>query len=140
MAIQISSIARTAEADAHGALLNNGTVVYLTGAIPADESVPRTGVVVATFDLPATAYQSATDDGTNGTIAANPIPTTNATSDGTVTYYRAYRSGGADPADVIKQGTITGVSGGGDIEIDNPVITNGEPLSLGTWTYSRPRG
>lgn len=142
MAVQISAAARQAEVDANCALHNAGKVEYYTGTPPATIELAATGVKTAIFTLPNPAFASATDDGSTATAAANPIATTNAIAgDGVtpVTYYRSYSSGGVDPTDCLKQGTITGSGGGGDMEITNPAITNGEPLSIGSWTYSQPR-
>jgi len=137
--VQIAAVARKAEVDANCALHNGGKLRYYTGTPPATIEASATGTLVADFDLPNPAYQSATDSGSEATAAVNPVATTNAVATGIVTYYRTYTSSGNDPADAVKQGTISGVGGGGDMEITNTSITNGEPLSIGTFTYSQPR-
>jgi len=140
VAIQIGALLRVAEANQQ-ALHDGGVLRYYTGSLPATIETAATGTLVAEFDLPTPAYTiPSVDDGSQAVATAKPIATTNAVADGSpVTYYRSYASGGVDPDDALKQGTISATGGGGDMIIDDPNITNGEPLSVGTWTYTQPR-
>lgn len=83
-------------------------------------------VATLTFGDPAFGAAS------SGTATANTITDESSATGGTVAKFRVFDSDATE----IWQGTVTAISGGGDIEITSLDIAATEKVSIGTWTYT----
>lgn len=120
MALVHTATTRNAMADAVVDLIDvggAGTLVFQTSG----------DVEVATITFSATAFGAAA---AGIATAAGTTDDTNATG-GTIAKFRIFSGGAAE----IFQGTVTGIAGGGDIEITSLNITATETVSLTSLTY-----
>jgi hypothetical protein len=123
---QLAIAGRNASIDAVNTQLNGGTVEIRTGTAAAIDSSP-TGTVLATFTIAATAFASAA----SGTSTANAISDVTAGATGTAGHYVAKTSGGA----ASRNGAV-----GAELTIDNTSITNGDTVSITSWTFAQATG
>lgn len=137
MATRISTASRNAAADAIAALVDAGVaaapgfIEVREGAQPATPQDAATGTLLGTLTLSDPAFGAAA----NGVVTANAIADdTNADASGTAGWFRAYDS---DAVAVI-DGSITGVGGGGDLELDDTNIVTGGVISVDSWTMTMP--
>jgi len=72
-------------------------------------------------------------DGTNPIAGGNPLSTT-AGAGGTADSYEATNSAGTRRW----SGTVTTTGGGGDLQLNNPVLANGQQVQLTAWTHAQP--
>jgi hypothetical protein len=135
---RISTASAIVGLDAMLALLNvggAGTVKIYSGTAPATLEIAATGSLLATCTLAATAFLGAADATDKVTASADTIGgDTNATGGDDAAYFRGV-SGGA--TEVI-QGTVTATAGGGDMEIDNISIANGDTVNVTSWDVTLP--
>lgn len=126
--MEVSVATRNASIDASNALINGGTLEIRTGTPAAIGSTP-TGNVLGTFTIAATAFGSAA----SGSSTANAIADATAGGAGTQTagHYVAKDSGG-NP----ERAGVVGV----ELTINNTSITNGDTLSITSWTFAQPAG
>lgn len=96
----------------------NGTLEFQTSG----------GVEVATLQFSNPAF----GDAAGGMAASNPITADPSATGGTIARFQVKDCDG----NVVFQGTVTGVGGGGDIERTNRVITFGAPVSHDYLYYS----
>jgi len=123
---QASTETRNAALDAANALLNGGEVEIRTGSPAAINSAPS-GTVLATFTLPATAFQAAA----SGTSAANLPSDVTASATGTAGHYVALTSGGA-----ARRNGVVGV----EMTISSTSITTGDTISMTAFNYAQAEG
>jgi hypothetical protein len=133
--------------DAVRNLANDAVVDSVDGASPGKLKIYEGGVggtLLITFTLSNPAFEpSGTQtqgsaraiggDDTNPISAGNPLTATVGTG-GTADAYEV-----TDSADTQKwSGTVTGSGGGGDIQLNNPVLAASQDLDIETWTHSQP--
>jgi hypothetical protein len=125
---QLAIAGRNASVDAVNTQLNGGTVEIRTGTAAAIDSAP-TGTVLATFTIAATAFGAAS----SGSSTANAISDVTAGAAGTqiAGHYVAKTSGGA----AARNGAV-----GIELTINNTSITNGDNVSITSWTYAQATG
>jgi hypothetical protein len=112
-------------------LLDGGTLEIRTGAAPALASDADSGVLLAVCTFGTPAFAAPVD----GVATANAItPDASANATGTALHFRAKDSGG----DVVLQGSITGVGGGGDLQLSSTSIVATIPFSVASLTYTHP--
>jgi hypothetical protein len=130
MTQQLSVAVRNAMLDAYETAIGTGAIVKLrTGAQPATAATADSGTVVATITL-ATDWMSAASAGSKA-FSATPLVDPAADNAGTLGHYRVYASDGTTCHD---QGSITATGGGGDMTVDNTVVTAGQQISITSWT------
>ena len=133
MAVTLAAAARKAEADATAGLLNSGKIYFMTGAAP-DPDAALSGTTVATMTFGATAFNTATDDGTNATAVATSIASVTASKEGTISYFRWTASSGTS----IAQGDVSTIAAGtGDIQLSSTTIVAGTVLFLTALNYQK---
>lgn len=128
--MQLSVAVRNAMLDAYETAIGTAAVVKLrTGAPPANTGTADSGTVVATITL-ASDWMSAA---ASGSKAFSSLPLVDASADnaGTLGHYRVYASDGTTCHD---QGTITATGGGGDMTVDNTVVTAGQTINITAWS------
>jgi len=111
-----------------------GTIKFYTGSQPADADSAPSGTLLASLALASTAFGSADSSGT-ATLASVPRTGT-ASATGTAGCFSIVSGGGA----IVMQGSVTGTGGGGDIEMDNPALVNGQAVQVAGFTYTHPAG
>lgn len=102
---------------------------FYTGSAPTKTSDASTGTVVATLTLTGDFMSDAVNNTNVVTKAKNPASTwsAQALNDNTIGYYRIYNSG---ETICHEQGTVTITAGGGDITLDNNVVTTGQTITI----------
>lgn len=135
--MQAAAAARLAIVTALGALANTGKLrIYSSDS--ADPDASPAGTLLAELTFNATAFQAGTDDGTNASIVANALTQdSNADATGTAAHWRAYQSNGTTP---ITKGTVSGVGGGGELQLNNTSIVAGGIVSVSSCTWRMPQG
>ena len=124
MAITHNTAVRNALADLIDTLVN-------TGASTAVLKLRDGTTDIVSFNLSATAFGAASS-GTI-TLAGTPIAGT-AGASGDVDGFQILDKDGT----LILSGTVTATGGGGDIEITNISVANGQGCSLTSFSYSAP--
>lgn len=131
MAIQLSTAVRNARLDAIETTIGVSAVLKLrTGAAPANVGTADAGTVVATMTLPSD-WMAAASGGTKA--MAGTWQDTSADAAGTVAHFRIYASDGTT---AHVQGTVTATGGGGDMTLDNNVLTAGQSVSITSFTLT----
>jgi hypothetical protein len=135
--MQAAAAARTAIISAVAALANSGKLrIYSSDS--ADPDASPTGTLLAELTFGSTAFQSATDDGTNASVVANAITQdSSADASGTAAHWRAYQSNGTT---MITKGTVSGVGGGGELQLNNTAIVASGVVSVSSLTWRAPQG
>jgi len=133
MTVKLAETIRVAECATTVSLLNSGIIDFHEGGEPDVDSA-ATGTKLATFTFAATAFSGTVDDGTYADAAANTIPATVGLAAGLAGYFRVYMSNGIT---TCLQGSITGVGGGGDIEMGNTSIALGQAVDITTFIYRK---
>lgn len=132
MTIQLSVSVRNAMLDAIETAIGTAAVVKLrTGAQPANCGAADSGTVVASFTL-ASDWMSAASSGSKA-FASTPLTDSSADNSGTLAHYRVYASDGTT---CHEQGSITATGGGGDMTVDNTVVTAGQAVNITSWSQN----
>lgn len=134
--MQLAALGRTTLLNALAAVYNGGTLrIYTNDA--ADPDSAASGTLLAECTFSATAFQTATDDGTNASVAANAITQdASANNSGTAAHWRAFNSSGT----MISKGTVSGTGGGGELQLNNTAIVQGGIVSIASMTLRAPQG
>jgi hypothetical protein len=133
MAVQWSDAVRNALLDQWEATIGTSARVQIrTGAPPANCAAADSGTLLAEFSL-ASDWASAAASGSKA-LSGLPV-SVSASAGGTAGHYRIKNSAGST---THEQGTITATGGGGDMEIDNTSITNGQTVRITAFTKTAP--
>lgn len=134
--MQLAALARQAAVNAVAALANGGTLrIYSNDA--ADPDSAASGTLLAELGFNATAFQNATDDGTNASSVANALTQdSSANNSGTAAHWRAFNSSGT----MVAKGTVSGTGGGGELQLNNVAIVAGGIVSVAAFTWRQPQG
>ncbi len=123
MAITLETVARNAANDGVVDLCDVGG----TGKLKIRESA----VVLAEFDLAATAFGASA----TGSATANSLPlATTGLAAGTADNYQVTQNDDT----LLWAGVASGTGGGGDLELDNPVIAVSQAVNITAWTHAQP--
>lgn len=133
MALQLSNAAAIVACDALADLPNSGagqaSLIIYEGTIPTDvDTAIGAQTPLVTFPLPNPLFSPAVD-ASPGAIATGDvgnIATEQASATGTASFFRILN---ADDVAVF-QGTVTAVSGGGDLEISSTSIISGIDVTV----------
>lgn len=134
MAVRLANVVAIAACDAIVDLLDVGGAGSLrvrTGAQPAQGDDAATGTLLATFTLAATAFGAAADANPHADAVAAAIADATAVATGTAGYYEVLNNAGT----VQWTGSITATGGGGDLTLASTAITNGQTVSVTSWTF-----
>ncbi len=114
---------------------NGGTIEIWAGTMPASCDSADASTRLAIFTLPGTPW--ATSDSHGSIDLAGTLPlSANPTAEGTATHYRLKSSAGVCGL----QGTVTGLTGGGDLTLDRTSVVLYVPLQLWSWRLTAPGG
>lgn len=131
MALQYSVALRNAQLDAIETVIGVSAVLKLrTGAPPADVATADSGTVVATMTLPSD-WMAAASGGSKS--KSGTWEDTSADNAGTIGHWRLYQSDGTT---CHAQGTVTNTGGGGDLTVQNVIVTAGQAISISSWSFS----
>lgn len=141
MASSITNAAAIAAVDAVAALVDagsadaNGDLKIYSGTIPADADAALGGaVLLTTNEMSNPAYAGGIDANPGGRAVANAISDSTIAVAGTASFFRVTdRDNGA-----VYQGTITVLSGGGDIELNSVNLQLGATLSITSLSITQP--
>lgn len=136
MATRITDAAQNAAVNAVVDLIDvgagaNGTLEIRTGAQPADADDADAGTLLCTVNLAATAYGAAASG--SAALAGTPLSGT-AGAAGTAGHFRVKNKDGT----AVFDGDITATGGGGDLELDNTSIANGQTVNINSLAFSIP--
>ena len=143
MTIQLSNATAIATADALAARVEVGTGTSLLrvyeGVKPVDvDTAIGAQTLLVEFELPVSFFAAAVD-ANPGAIAVGDvdnIATTPAAATGTAAFFRIINRNG----DAVFQGTVTAVSGGGDVEISSTSIIAAIDVTVVTLNLGMPEG
>lgn len=124
MTITHPTASRNHLADAHDDYTN-------TGGGTAKFRIKEGGITLIEFNLANPAYGAAA--GGTITLASTPIAAVASGSGEADNYEIVNRAG-----DIAHQGSVSLISGGGDIEVDNTNIVAGQNCAMNSFTYSAP--
>lgn len=127
MTVQLSVAARNARLDAIETELITGGAPVLkirSGAPPANCAAADSGTVGASMNLPADPMAAAA-----GGVKSKSGTWSDASADAAITagHFRIYKNDGTT---CVEQGTVTGIGGGGDMEIQNTSIALGQLVTV----------
>lgn len=101
-----------------------------SGAPPATAGDADSGTVIATVEVPDTPFNAPS----GGVMTkAGTWEDTSADNAGTLGHFRIYEDAGTT---VLFQGTITATGGGGDLEVDNTVVAQGQAITINSITLT----
>ena len=130
MALQYSVNVRNAQLDAVETTTGTTPRIQLyTGTPPANCAASATGTLLATIVLPSD-WMNAAATGTK-TLLGSWVGS--ATVAGTAGYFRIMNSG---LSVCHVQGTVTATGGGGDMTIDNPVLSVNQGIAVTSFTLN----
>lgn len=134
--MQLAALGRQTVINALAATLNSGALrIYSSDS--ADPDSAATGTLLAELAFGSTAFQSATDDGTNASCVANAITQdASANASGTAAHWRAFNSSGT----MVLKGTVSGTGGGGELQLNNTSVVAGGIVSISSMTVRAPQG
>jgi hypothetical protein len=125
MALKLSVGARNARLDALVAEIGASPVLKIrTGSAPADVATADSGTVLATLNLPSTAFNAASSGAVTKTGTWSD---SSADNSGTAAHFRLYKSDGTT---AVAQGTVTVTGGGGDLTVDSVTFNAGQAFSV----------
>lgn len=128
---QLTTEVVNAQADAMGALANNGWIDCYDGTQPADSNTAvSTQTLLASLRLNATAFGAAVV----GVITANAITSAVAGSGGTATWFRVRK---ADHSTALWDGTIDTATA--NMILPSTTITAGQTVSCSSLTHTVPK-
>lgn len=130
MAVQHSVAVQNARLDAKETTIGASAKLQLrTGAQPADCATADSGTLLVEMDLPSDwmAAAAAGSKAKSGTWSDVGVAA------GTAGHYRIKDSSGTT---CHEQGSVTGTGGGGDIELDNPVIAVDQVVTISTFSWT----
>jgi hypothetical protein len=130
MGLQYSVDVRDARLDAIESEIGTAPILRIySGSMPADCAAAATGTLLAEMTLPSD-WMDAASSGSKvkaGTWSANAV------DDGTAGYFRIYDSTGTDCG---MQGECTDTAGAGPMKLSTTTITDGEPVTVATFTIT----
>jgi hypothetical protein len=130
MALQYSETYRNAMLDAFEDSVGTAAKLQLrTGAQPATCATADSGTLIAELTLPSDWM----NDASTGSKTKLGTWTGTASSGGTPAHFRVKNSAGAT---THMQGTVG--QGSGDLSLDNTTITNGQTITISTFTLTAP--
>lgn len=130
MAMQFSTAVRNARLDAFETTTGaTAKLRILTGTQPANCGTAETGSLLCEITLPSDWLAAAS----GGTKAKLGTWSGTASGAGTAGYFRIVDNAGTT---CHQQGNITITSGGGDMEIDNTSISNGQTVTVTSYTLT----
>ncbi len=133
MALQMSVTLRNALLDQIESTIGTSAVLKIrTLSPPADCAAADVGSVLVSYSL-ASDWAANAATGSKA-WSGTPIAGT-ASGTGTAAHFRLYASNGTT---CHMQGTVTATGGGGDAEIDNTSINNGQAVNITGWTWTAP--
>lgn len=130
-AVQWSTAVRNARLDAIETTIGASPIFRIyDGTIPADCAAAITGNTLAEITLGA----NWAGDASGGVKAWSGMPISDASANntGVATHWRLLTSGGVCSA----QGTVTATGEGGDLTLDNTTITQSEPFTITSWSWT----
>lgn len=134
MAIQLSVTVRNARLDTVESTTGTSAQLRIyTGTQPADCATAASGSLLCTITLPSD-WMNAASSGSKtmlGTWSAT------ASAGGTAGYFRILDSAGTT---CHVQGSVTATGGGGDLQLDNTSIANGQTVTISTFTLTDANG
>lgn len=129
MAFQFSTTVRNATLDAvESTISTSPTLEIRTGTKPADCAAADSGTVLATLTLPSD-WMSAASGGTKS--LSGTWEDAAADADGTAGHFRIKQS-----TTCHIQGSITVTGGGGDMTLDNTLISTGQQVTITGFTLT----
>jgi hypothetical protein len=132
MAYKISITRRDEIMDTLSPNMDGGYIKIFTGSRPAAPEDMATGTLLATLTFATPAFAASS----SGSIVANPITRENsAPNSGTAGWFRIYESDGMTS---VMDGTITALSGGGEIEMVILSVVAGQPVEISSFSITLP--
>lgn len=129
--MQYSTTVRNAQLDALETAIGTSPILKLrTGSKPSTCATADSGTVIATMTLPSD-WMAAASSGAKA--LSGTWQDAAADAGGTVAHFRIYDSGGST---CHIQGTVTISGGGGELTLDNNVVTLGQQITITGFTIT----
>ena len=129
--LNFSASSQNSLADSLAALHNGGQLKIYTGAMPANANSAPTGTLLCTITLPNPAFGAAS----GGSASKTGTWSASAVASGVAGYGRFLKSDGTT---VIADQDISATGGGGNLQLDNTTINNGQTVTVTSYTVSQP--
>lgn len=130
MAVQLSVAVRNARLDQVESIIGTAAQLRIyTGTQPADCATAASGSLLCTITLPSD-WMNAASTGTKTKLGTWQGT---ASAGGTAGYFRLYDSTGTTCG---AQGSVTATGGGGDLQVDNTSIANGQTVTVSAFTLT----
>jgi len=130
---------RNALADEWGTNWANGTLSLRTGEIQANPELAVAGTEIVSIPLGATPFSVAAS---NGVVTRQGTPLSATAGAGGTIGHGVFLTSGDDgtgaPTDGQTRYFVDVVQGGGELNIDNEVVTNGQTVNVNSFTYTQP--
>lgn len=131
MTVQFAVATRNAMLDAIEVEAGTSTILKIrTGAQPATCATADSGSVLATLNLPAD-YFGAAAAGVKS--KSGTWEDTSADATGTAAHWRLYKTDGTT---CVAQGSVSGLAGGGDLELQNVSVVATQALTITSWAFT----
>ena len=131
MAVQHSLAVQNARLDVIETTVGTTPIMRIrTGGPPVDCASPDTGTVLSQITLPSD-WMAAASGGTKAKQGTWQDAAADAS--GIAGHFRLYDATGTT---CHQQGTVTGVGGGGDMEVSNTNFAAGQPFEVVTYTWT----
>lgn len=132
MAIQYSLTHRTnAMTQLNTDIGVSAVIKIFTGAAPANCGTADSGTLLVTFAGNAGGFGAVTSQ----VLTASAIANATAAAAGTAGYFRIYPNA-ATTTNAVTQGIVTATGGGGDMQVTNTNIANGQTCSVTSLTVT----
>lgn len=121
--------------------LGGGVLRFYSGAAPATTDAAPTGVVVATLEFHEDGF--AAPNAGQMSKSSEPWEDPSADASGTIGYARFTHdddAGGASTTARRIDFSVTATGGGGDIEVQNTVVEEGQPIVVTNFVLIQPAG
>lgn len=129
-ALKMGTITRNTLTDSLGSIWNSGTVlIYNDAAMPANPQSSFTGTLLATIDIPATAFAAAA---TGVAAKTGTWSCTSISASGTATSFRMIDAGGTKKMD--GNAGLTGT----DMILDSVALIQNGTVTVNSFTLTQP--
>lgn len=142
MATRLPNASQQAAADAVVDLIDDGTgetegkLRLYAGTQPADADSAPVGDLLCEIDLAQPAFGAAASTGTASALGV-PLSGTGTAAASTGTAAQSFRIVDRD-GNTVYDGAVTGSGGGGELELDNVSIADGQTVTITALTFTQP--
>ncbi len=129
--LKLGTTLRTALANAMAGLWNSGTVKIYSGSQPADPQTAPSGTLLATINIPSTAFGAAS----SGVASKSGTWSATVANSGTAGWFRMTSSDTTE----IMDGTVDVAGNSPDMVLDSTSLVASGTVTVSTFTITQPQ-